>query len=50
MQRQTRLLDNCCLKEIKDDHRFYPTKEEQKRLEVYKDLGQEVLSEYNENF
>ncbi|HDJ1869664.1 TPA: extracellular solute-binding protein, partial [Staphylococcus aureus] len=37
-------------KEIKDDHRFYPTKEEQKRLEVYKDLGQEVLSEYNENF
>lgn len=37
-------------KEIKDDHRFYPTKKEQERLEVYKDLGPEVLSEYNENF
>lgn len=36
--------------EIKNDHRFYPTTQEQQRLEVYKDLGQKTLSEYNESF
>lgn len=35
---------------IKNDERFYPTKEEQVNLEVYKDLGKETLSEYNERF
>lgn len=35
---------------IKNDERFYPTKEEQVNLEVYKDLGNETLSEYNERF
>ncbi|MCE3399388.1 spermidine/putrescine ABC transporter substrate-binding protein, partial [Staphylococcus aureus] len=37
-------------KEVREDHRFYPTKKEQNRLEVYKDLGQKTLSEYNESF
>lgn len=37
-------------KEVRDDHRFYPTQKEQKRLEVYKDLGQNTLDEYNESF
>lgn len=37
-------------KEVREDHRFYPTNKEQKRLEVYKDLGQQTLSEYNESF
>jgi spermidine/putrescine transport system substrate-binding protein len=37
-------------KSIKNDERFYPTKEEQANLEVYKDLGKETLSEYNERF
>ncbi|UXR72268.1 MULTISPECIES: spermidine/putrescine ABC transporter substrate-binding protein [unclassified Staphylococcus] len=36
--------------EIKNDTRVYPTEETQKRLEVYKDLGTDVLSEYNERF
>ncbi|MDG0843452.1 ABC transporter substrate-binding protein [Staphylococcus equorum] len=35
---------------IKNDKRFYPTKEDQANLEVYKDLGKETLSEYNERF
>ncbi|HAR6066134.1 spermidine/putrescine ABC transporter substrate-binding protein [Staphylococcus pseudintermedius] len=36
--------------EIRDDKRVYPTREEQQRLEVYHDLGPDVLSEYNERF
>lgn len=36
--------------EVKNDKRFYPTQQDQKRLEVYKDLGKETLSEYNERF
>ncbi|MBL7572942.1 ABC transporter substrate-binding protein [Staphylococcus saccharolyticus] len=35
---------------VKNDHRFYPTQQEQQHLEVYKDLGQETLSDYNESF
>lgn len=35
---------------VKSDHRFYPTQQEQQHLEVYKDLGQETLSDYNESF
>lgn len=35
---------------IKNDHRFYPTQKEQKHLEVYKDLGEKTLGEYNESF
>lgn len=38
------------LKDIKDDERFYPSKRTQARLEVYKDLGKDTLSEYNERF
>ena len=30
-------------KDVRDDDRFYPTKKEQNRLEVYKDLGQKRL-------
>lgn len=37
-------------KEVRNDHRFYPSKQEQQRLEVYKDLGQSSLSDYNESF
>lgn len=37
-------------KDIRNDHRFYPNQKEQQRLEVYQDLGQETLSEYNESF
>ncbi|MCE5154624.1 extracellular solute-binding protein [Staphylococcus hyicus] len=37
-------------KETREDTRIYPTKDEQKRLEVYKDLGPDVLNEYNERF
>ncbi|RIM08137.1 ABC transporter substrate-binding protein [Staphylococcus chromogenes] len=37
-------------KETREDHRIYPTSEEQRRLEVYKDLGPQVLNEYNERF
>ncbi|MFW0760198.1 ABC transporter substrate-binding protein [Staphylococcus cohnii] len=37
-------------KDIKDDERFYPSKRTQARLEVYKDLGKDTLSEYNERF
>lgn len=37
-------------KETREDHRIYPTPEEQRRLEVYKDLGPQVLNEYNERF
>lgn len=37
-------------KDIRNDHRFYPTKKEQQRLEVYQDLGQDTLSDYNESF
>ena len=37
-------------KEVRDDHRFYPTQKEQSRLEVYKDLGPKTLGEYNESF
>ena len=36
--------------DVKHDTRVYPTEETQKRLEVYKDLGIDVLSEYNERF
>lgn len=36
--------------EVKNDTRFYPTQEDQEKLEVYKDLGKETLSEYNERF
>ncbi|MEL0538181.1 spermidine/putrescine ABC transporter substrate-binding protein [Staphylococcus debuckii] len=36
--------------EIRNDHRFYPTKDTQNRLEVYKDLGKDILSDYNEHF
>ncbi|MFK3831131.1 ABC transporter substrate-binding protein [Staphylococcus saprophyticus] len=36
--------------EVKNDKRFYPTQQDQNRLEVYKDLGKETLSEYNERF
>ena len=38
------------LKEIRTDQRFYPSKETQNRLEVYKDLGKDILSDYNEHF
>ncbi|EES40636.1 hypothetical protein HMPREF0793_1766 [Staphylococcus caprae M23864:W1] len=37
-------------KDVRDDDRFYPTKKEQNRLEVYKDLGQKTLGDYNESF
>lgn len=37
-------------KEIKNDQRFYPSKETQSRLEVYKDLGKDILNDYNEHF
>ncbi|MDM7864528.1 spermidine/putrescine ABC transporter substrate-binding protein [Staphylococcus borealis] len=37
-------------KEVRDDHRFYPTQKEQARLEIYKDLGPKTLGEYNESF
>ncbi len=47
MQRQTRLLNDTWRR---SNHRFYPTKKEQERLEVYKESGPEVFSEYNENF
>ena len=36
--------------EISDDQRFYPNRTTQERLEVYEDLGQKTLSEYNEKF
>ncbi|OEL02742.1 spermidine/putrescine ABC transporter substrate-binding protein [Staphylococcus succinus] len=35
---------------VKNDERFYPSQETQSKLEVYKDLGKETLSEYNERF
>ncbi|AVQ32730.1 spermidine/putrescine ABC transporter substrate-binding protein [Staphylococcus muscae] len=41
---------NMLPEEIKNDERVYPTEETQQRLEVYKDLGTDVLSEYNERF
>ncbi|PTJ43442.1 ABC transporter substrate-binding protein [Staphylococcus simulans] len=37
-------------KEIKNDQMFYPSKETQSRLEVYKDLGKDILNDYNEHF
>lgn len=36
--------------EIKNDTRFYPTQKQQRQLEVYRDLGSQHLSEYNERF
>ena len=36
--------------EVKNDKRFYPTKDKQAQLEIYKDLGQRQLSAYNEHF
>ncbi|QLK85736.1 PotD/PotF family extracellular solute-binding protein [Staphylococcus sp. 17KM0847] len=36
--------------EVRNDTRVYPTEETQRRLEVYKDLGSDILSEYNERF
>ncbi|MBI5975816.1 ABC transporter substrate-binding protein [Staphylococcus canis] len=36
--------------DLRNDERVYPTKSEQKRLEVYRDLGPAILSEYNERF
>jgi len=36
--------------EVKNDERFYPSQESQENLEVYRDLGKETLSEYNERF
>ncbi|WP_349421185.1 spermidine/putrescine ABC transporter substrate-binding protein [Staphylococcus felis] len=41
---------NMLPEEIRNDIRVYPTREEQQRLEVYKDLGPDVLNEYNERF
>ncbi|TDM05162.1 ABC transporter substrate-binding protein [Macrococcus lamae] len=37
-------------KEVREDKRFYPSKEVKNKLEVYKDLGQEKIGEYNELF
>ncbi|ARJ51541.1 ABC transporter substrate-binding protein [Staphylococcus lutrae] len=37
-------------KELREDTRVYPTHERQRRLEVYHDLGLDVLNEYNERF
>lgn len=37
-------------KEMREDTRIYPTPEVQRRLEVYKDLGPDVLNDYNERF
>lgn len=37
-------------KKTREDERFYPSKEVQKKLEVYKDLGQDKIAEYNELF
>ena len=36
-------------KDVRDDDRFYPTKKEQNRLEVYK-FGDKTLGDYNESF
>lgn len=36
--------------DVKNDERFYPSQESQEKLEVYRDLGKETLSEYNERF
>lgn len=35
---------------IKNDERFYPSKSVQSHLEIYKNLGKDTLSEYNERF
>ena len=40
MQHLTKQQRNQLPKDVRDDDRFYPTKKEQNRLEVYKDLGQ----------
>lgn len=37
-------------KETREDERFYPSKEVQKKLEVYEDLGYENIKKYNELF
>lgn len=37
-------------KETREDERFYPSKEVQKKLEVYEDLGYENIKKYNEFF
>lgn len=36
--------------EIQEDERFYPDQEQQETLEVYRDLGPEMISLYNELF
>ncbi|AYC29089.1 ABC transporter substrate-binding protein [Paenisporosarcina cavernae] len=36
--------------EVTEDTRFYPTEEMRERLEVYKNLGPEMLGKYNEAF
>ena len=36
--------------DVKNDKRFYPSKKEQHKLEVYQDLGKQTLSDYNERF
>lgn len=36
--------------EVTGDERFYPTEEMRERLEVYKNLGPEMLGKYNEYF
>ncbi|MFC3419825.1 PotD/PotF family extracellular solute-binding protein [Salinicoccus hispanicus] len=37
-------------KEIRQDERFYPDQEQQEELEVYRNLGPEMISLYNELF
>ena len=49
MQHLIKQLEVSCLK-VRNDYRFYPSNQEQQRLEVYKDLGQTSLSDYNESF
>ncbi|RXK18855.1 PotD/PotF family extracellular solute-binding protein [Macrococcus sp. DPC7161] len=45
-QKSYALLD----KETREDERFYPKKDVQQKLEVYKDLGPENIAKYNELF
>ena len=50
MQRLIKQLEISYLKKLEKTIDFTQQKKEQNRLEVYKDLGQKTLSEYNESF
>lgn len=41
---------SCCGKRFTEDERFYPSEELTAKLEVYENLGKQMLSRYNDLF